>query len=172
MAPNVSDTRPVGIPQVFMPLDTCGYLLHRRGMEIPNKDKTLRDIEYLVSVHTKSNDDNPDKGLVIKLYESEHEETVVLHIAGQVIGLMCNDAGEPDLLKDINYAIQAAEDEDLDALESKMVSLTDKGDYAVKSQKLMEYLCDIVLPFLGVFFDANKRTTPYLRCQPRGMPPV
>jgi hypothetical protein len=29
--PQVEDSRPVGVPQVFMPLDRCGYLIHRRG---------------------------------------------------------------------------------------------------------------------------------------------
>jgi len=61
--------RPVGIPGVFFPLDTCGRILHRRGMtlKLDGKNKTVR--EFVVSVYTKSEVENPERGLVIKLYD-------------------------------------------------------------------------------------------------------
>jgi hypothetical protein len=35
--PQVEDSRPVGVPAVFMPLDRCGYLIHRRGTSAPHQ---------------------------------------------------------------------------------------------------------------------------------------
>ena len=84
----------MGIPGVFFPLDTCGRILHRRGMTLKvrlssaimcnmqlstsyldlnignqNENKKQRDREFVVSVYTKSAAENPERGLVIKLYD-------------------------------------------------------------------------------------------------------
>ena len=40
-----TEVRPVGIPGVFFPLDTCGRILHRRGMTLKNENKKQRFTE-------------------------------------------------------------------------------------------------------------------------------
>ena len=157
---------PVGIPKVFMPMDTCGYLLHRREMEILNRDKSLPDKTYIVNVHTRSQTDNPDKGLVIKIFDKESEETSLMHIQGNALLLMCNDAGEPDLLKDITNSLNSA---DMDDWDDTNFAASEKVDHGQKAVELMDYLCDIILPNFGVFFNDRKKVVPYLRVTPKGL---
>ena len=158
--------KPVGIPKIFMPMDTCGYLIFRREMEILNKDKSLPDRNYIISVHTRSHNENPDGGLVIKIYDKDTEETSIMHIQPNALQLICNDAGEPDLLKDIGYALTQAE-EDLGDL---IMADVEKVDYGKKSVELMDYLCaDIVCINLGVFFNEQNKVVPYLRIVPKGL---
>jgi hypothetical protein len=65
------DYRPVGVPEVFLPLDTCGRVIHRRGMTISNTGDKNNVItkDYVVTIYTKSKNEEPERGLVIKLYE-------------------------------------------------------------------------------------------------------
>ncbi len=64
-----SEGRPVGVPGVFFPLDTCGRPLDRRGIMLKNRDKAKPSREFVVSIFTKSSNENPERGLVVKLYD-------------------------------------------------------------------------------------------------------
>jgi hypothetical protein len=158
---------PVGVHKVFMPLDTCGYLVNKRDWEILNKDKSLPDQTYMVTVFTRAHNDNPDKGVVVKIYDHDSEETSVMHIQGAVLQLICNGAGEPDLIRDITYALARAEAEEMGEVPADAGG-DDGVDPNKKAVQLMDYLCDIFLPNIGVYFNEKKRLVPYLRITPSG----
>lgn len=173
-APDKGDAniRPVGVPQVFMPLDTCGYVLHRRGMTIVNKTPTLGSKDYIVTVFTKSPPEHPERGLVLKLYERGHSYTAVLHLGPSTLIKLCDDAGEPDLLRDLVRARELAEEEKLDGLETRFVALTSKGELVARSERLVNQLVDIVLADLGVSSDPTDALVPYSKSAPRGVAPI
>lgn len=98
------DLRPIGIPDVFFPLDTCGLPVHRRGMRLQNRHfpgskPAYKDV--LVTVYTKSKIETPERGLVIKIYDRSDCCTSVLHIGASELIRLCNHHREPDLLRDL-----------------------------------------------------------------------
>eukprot|EP00607_Mallomonas_marina_P007628 CAMPEP_0182422954 /NCGR_PEP_ID=MMETSP1167-20130531/8820_1 /TAXON_ID=2988 /ORGANISM="Mallomonas Sp, Strain CCMP3275" /LENGTH=401 /DNA_ID=CAMNT_0024601481 /DNA_START=540 /DNA_END=1742 /DNA_ORIENTATION=- len=102
------DIRPVGAPIVFLPLDTVGEMLYRRGLIIPvvgrNGIITHKGKEYVVSVFTKTVKEGPERGLVVQLYDRSVPKTLAIHIGPSEIVRLCDNAHEPDLLHDMMSA--------------------------------------------------------------------
>lgn len=170
--PPGEDIRPVGYPQVFLPLNTCGRMLHRRGMTLTNQtNKNLPPLEYVVTVYTKTVVEGPERGLVVKMYERGHSETAILHLGTAELQRLITEVQEPDLLKDIVHAKNAVDNDHLDNLEEDFVSLTTKGDKEVEYKKLVDYLIDIVLAQLGVKSNPEEKILPYIKSHPRGIAP-
>ena len=165
------EIRPVGIPGVFFPLDTCGKALHRQGMSLPNRERSKPNKDYLVTVYTKSMLENAERGLVVKLYDRAISETAVLHIGASELIRICEHFDEPDLLKDLVLA-QAEEDSlELDDIEKGFSELTAKGDLRRKTQSLINRLMEIVLGDLGYYISPQDTVVPYIRSGPRGIFP-
>eukprot|EP01034_Spumella_vulgaris_P022575 gene22575-28708_t len=171
--PPGADIRPVGIPAVFFPLDSCGRVVHRRGMALACRDKKQPDRDFLVTVYTKSDVENPERGLVIKLYDRAVSSTSILHLGASEIMRQCTQADEPDLLSDMVLAKTCEMDEALalDEIESGFTAITVKGQLEAATQKLVDRLLDIVLSDLGYLLDAQDHVVPYLKSVPRGIPP-
>lgn len=172
-APSASEAiqmRPVGVPTVFMPLDTCGYMLSRRGMRLRNKDAggLEKDRDYVVTVYTKSPSEHPERGLVVRIYERGHSETAVLHVGASEVMRLCDEAEEPELLHDIVRAQLSADEEKLDELEQRFEALTHKGVLLDRARRLIDYLSNIVLADLGVGCDPAGRLVPFLKSSPKG----
>jgi hypothetical protein len=165
--------RPVGIPAVFFPLDTCGRVVHRRGMALRCRDRKLPDRDFLVTVHTKSAAENPERGLVVKLYDRAISSTSILHLGASEIMRQCLQADEPDLLSDMVLAKTMEQDLALalDEIETGFTAITAKGQLEAATQRFVDRLLDIVLADLGYLLDAQDHVVPYLRSVPRGIPP-
>jgi hypothetical protein len=140
-------------------------------MRIKNRDRLVEAKEFLVSVYTKTSEDFPDNGIVVKLYEQDTEETLILHIGNKFVKEMCTMAGRHMLLADIKEEMMKSRQETLDSLESELMSLTDKGDLVTSYMKKMGQLCDIILPFVGLHTDACGKLIPYLTYISRGVAP-
>lgn len=168
----LENVRPVGIPGVFFPLDTCGRILHRRGMTLKNGDKKKPDKDFIISVYTKSINENPERGLVVKLYDRGSSSNAVLHIGASEMINLCNRKDEPDLLRDLVYAKSEEDAFKLDEVETGFKAFTSKGDLENATRKLVDYLMDIVLSDLGFRYSPVDGVIPYLLSAPRGIPPV
>lgn len=164
--------RPIGVPSVFMPLDTCGIQIHRRGMTIMNQDKKLGRKDYIVTVYTKDNNSPPEKGLVIKMYERGDSETAILHLGSSELIRLCEAAGEIDLIRDMVYARKEVDEEVLDEVEMPFISVTTKGDKLHLKNKLVNYFIDIVLAQIGVKTNPQLKIYPYIKNAKRGLPPT
>jgi hypothetical protein len=165
------DIRPVGIPGVFFPLDTCGKPLHREGMSLPNRERSKPNKDYLVTVYTKSMQENAERGLVIKLYDRAISETAVLHLGASELIRICNHFDEPDLLRDLVYAQTEEDTLKLDDIEKGFSELTVKGDLHRKTQALIGRLMYIVMGDLGYYISPQDTVVPYIRSGPRGIFP-
>ena len=158
------DIRPVGCPAVFMPPDTCGILLHRRGARL--YDKTLGqkgDIEYVVSVFTKSALEGCERGLVIKVYDNNVSGTMILHIGPSEITRLVNKAEEYDLLRDIAARREAEPDSARDALEKNFESLSEKEENLRHLKKMYDLFADIVIADVAIKPDPIGDPSLYLR---------
>jgi hypothetical protein len=102
------DLRPVGVPECFMPLDTCGDFLYRRSIQLPNRSPDLDLSNYVVNVYTKRKGDDANKGLVLKMYNPETPDSMVLHVGPSVLARICSQAGEAeaDLLRSMATAMR------------------------------------------------------------------
>jgi hypothetical protein len=169
--PPGEDVRPVGIPGVFFPLNTCGRPLHREGMSLPNRESSQPNKEYLITVYTKSVLENAERGLVIKLYDRSISETSVLHLGASELIRICNHHDEPDLLRDIVYAQNEEDTLKLDDVEKGFSELSAKGELQRKTQALIGKLMEIVLGDLGFYISPQETIVPYIRSGPRGIFP-
>jgi hypothetical protein len=140
-------------------------------MRIKNRDRAIGAKDFLVSVYTKTSEDYPENGIIVKLYEQDTEGTLVLHVGGPNVVKMCEHANKPTLLESIRLEIVKSKQEMLDALENELMTLTDKGDLMTSYMKKMGQLCDIILPFVGLYSDACGKLIPYLTFTPRGIAP-
>jgi hypothetical protein len=144
--------RPVGIPAVFLPLNTCGNTVHRRVMTIQNHDPSLGTKNYVVTVFTKSPSEGVEKGLVIKIYESGFSETAVLHLGHTEMIRILREADEPELLKDIiNIQLKLAGME-LDQLENSFEDVTEKGNVVQEKNHMVNFMVDLILQKLGKYY--------------------
>ena len=181
--PPGDDIRPVGIPECFLPLDTCGRMLHRRGMTLTidldmnnikgKKREDMKEMkDFVVSVYTKSPGEEPEKGLIIKLYERGQSDTLIMHIGPNEVYRLADESGEPDLLKDIVNGKVAVDSEELDHLEKSFLDVTNKGELTNERNKLINMLMDIVLNQLGVSTTAQEKYVPFIRSYKRGQIPM
>lgn len=159
------DYRPVGVPEVFLPLDTCGRVIHRRGMTMSNTEDKNNVVtkDYVVTIYTKSKNEEPERGLVIKLYERGKSDVAILHLGPSQCYRLVDEAGEPDLMRDIVAAKELMDGEDLDNLEVNFQTFTKKGDIENERNKLISLLCDIVLADLGVKTNPQQQLMPYIK---------
>ena len=159
------DIRPVGVPEVFLPLDTCGRVIHRRGMTLTNLEDKNNIItkDYVVTIYTKSKDEEPERGLVIKMYERGKSDVAILHLGASQCYRLSDEAGEPDLMRDIVAAKELMDGEDLDNLEVNFQTFTKKGDIENERNKLINLLCDIVLADLGVKTNPQQQLLPFIK---------
>lgn len=166
--------RPVGVPMIFMPTDTCGHILSRRGMQLPNKDKRneLNVLDYIVTAYTKSPMENPERGLVVKIYEKGSSYTAVLHVGPSELMRLCDLANEPDLIRDMIKSKEDSEAEVLDDFEKGFEGVTVKGDLVHKNNVIVNRLVDIVISNIGVEPTPDMKFTPYITSAPKGIPPV
>jgi hypothetical protein len=167
------DIRPVGLPGVFFPLDTCGKPLHRRGMTLNNRNKggLPQQKDFLVTVYTKSITEGPERGLVIKLYDRATSLTSVLHIGPSELMRICQHIDEPDLLTDIVTAQTMQESSAPDEIEDGFKEFTDKGELENKTKALVDILVNIVLNDLGFLMSPLDTVIPYIISSPRGILP-
>jgi len=165
--------RPVGVPGVFFPLDTCGRPLHRVGMTLQNRQRTQPDRDFLITVYTKSMAENPERGLVIKLYDRSVCETSILHVGASELIRLCNAADEPDLLRDMVYAKNEEDGLHLDEIESGFSQLTLKGEMERATKLLVDKLVvDVMLTQLGFYISPQDSVVPYIKNAPRGIFPA
>lgn len=73
----VQASRPEGIPVRFVPSDTKGDMVLRKGMTIPNGG------EVIVTVSTRAKGEPASHGLVIDVYDAVTSYTATLHIVEQ-----------------------------------------------------------------------------------------
>lgn len=165
--------RPVGYPGIFFPLDTCGKPLHRRGMTLENRDKKSETPtkEFLVTVYTKSELENPERGLVIKFYDRGTSLTSILHVGPSELIRLCDLVDEPDLLRDIVTAQEEEVGWKVDDIEAGFKEFTEKGQLEKKTQTLHNILIDIILKDLGFFISPQETVVPYFKTAPRGIFP-
>lgn len=105
------DLRPIGIPDVFFPLDSCGLPVHRRGMRLQNLHYPTTKPAYkdvLITVYTKSKIETPERGLIVKVYDRSDCQTSILHVGASELIRLCNFHRQPDLLRDL---VTAQDDE-------------------------------------------------------------
>ncbi len=172
--PPGEDLRPVGLPGVFFPLDTCGRALHRRGMTLLNRDKEslTKSKEFIVTVYTKSVKENPERGLVVKMYDRSSSVTAILHIGASELIRMCNLVDEPDLLRDLVNAQIEEDGFNVDDIEAGFKEFTEKGQVEKKTQSLSNMLVDIVLKDIGFFISPQDTIVPYIVSAPKGILPL
>lgn len=166
--PPGEDLRPVGIPDVFYPLDSCGNMLHRRGMSLKCRDKSKPNKEFVVSVYTKTELETPERGLVIKLYDRTICSNAILHVGPSELIRICDHAEEFDLLRDISYAINREEALQLDEVEENFTEFTEKGTLRNNTRQLIARLMNVVLNDLGFMYNALDMVIPYIKSGPKG----
>ncbi|RYH20765.1 hypothetical protein EON65_22480 [archaeon] len=171
--PPGENIRPVGLPTVFAPLDTCGVAIHRRGMTLFNRDRDTQpqQKEFLVTVYTKSPIENPERGLVIKLYDRATSQTSVLHLGPSELMRICSHADEPDLMADMVTA-QVMQDQSIaDVIEEGFKEFTKKGELESKTKSLVDIYVDVVLRDLGFYMSPLDTVVPYVLSAPKGIFP-
>lgn len=178
------DVRPVGVPSVFLPLDTCGVQLFRQGisrqvdpveassLESRRKKNKNAEKDFIITIYTKSESEGPERGLVVKIYEKESSCTVILHIGPSELIRLTEQEGEYELLRNMVRARETSEDYILDEIETKFTALTEKGDELNKVNKFQQVLFSIIIREIGIRMDAENKLTAYIKSAPRGIPPV
>lgn len=157
------DIRPVGIPAVFMPPDTCGILLHRRGARLYDEVlKEKSDKEYVISVYTKSALEGCERGLVVKVYEQHVSGTMILHIGPSEIKRLVEKNDQWDLLRDIASAKGANSDSARDPLEANFETLTEKSENLRQLKKMYDLFTDIIISDVGIKPDPVGEPSLYL----------
>jgi hypothetical protein len=151
MPPPEEDVRAVGVPQVFMPPDASGILLNRRSVRLYIADTDcLSELEYVVSVFTKSIPTGPERGVVIKVYDPRISQTIVLHYGHNEVKRLCNQANLPDLLDRMIDARTVVFDGPRDELEEAFLEITEKGEVLEKMRGLTSKLSDIIIADVGI----------------------
>ncbi len=159
-----TDIRPVGVPAVFMPPDTCGVLLHRRGAKLFDRRVGKQtEVEFVVSVHTKSALEGPERGVVVKIYDKNVSGTMIIHIGPSEVKRLVDTTGDFDLLRDISTYREMESDTAKDSLEANFESLTEKADNLRKLKSLYDRFSDIIINDIGLRDDPVGEPSLYLR---------
>ncbi|CAE7472064.1 unnamed protein product [Symbiodinium microadriaticum] len=158
------DLRAVGVPQVFMPPDATGKMLFRKSTRVFVEElDRLSDVEYLVSIYTKSQMEGAERGIVAKVYDPEISQTIVLHYGPQEVMRLCDAVDQNDLLRDIVTEREFVTDGPKDELEEGFITLTEKGESLEKMNKLTSILSDIIVKDLGVTTNSQGQRALYSR---------
>jgi hypothetical protein len=157
------DIRPVGIPEVFMPPDICGALLHRRGTKLFDEALgRISDRDFIVSVYGKSHREGLERGAVVKLYDESDQLLVILHVGPSEIQRLIEKEQEYDLLRDIAAAKSLNADSAKDELEQHFSTLTEKAENQRKLKAMYDRFSEMIIDDLGVYVDSFGQTSAYL----------
>ena len=109
--------RPIGCPEVFLPLNSCGDLLishqvhlhicknHMASMQFMKEEvahKSKSTMSCLLSLFTKEKKLSPAKGMVLHVLNQHTQRTSILHIGPSQLKVSCIAANDEDLLQDIS----------------------------------------------------------------------
>jgi hypothetical protein len=145
------DLRSVGIPQIFMPPDATGTLLFRQSTLLYLHElQNWSEIEYLVSIYTKSPLESLERGVVVKVYSTLRSQTMVLHVGPNEIIRLCQQENQMTLFEEILTLRNVVVDEPKDSVEEGFMSLTRKGENLEKMKRLVGLLCGLVIKDIGI----------------------
>ena len=139
LPPPEADLRASGVPAVHMPPDATGDTMFRNNRKLYKFElEDMTDIEYMMSIFTKAKGCGPERGVVVKVYDSEMCQTIVLHYGPMEVLRLCEEGDHPDLMRDIVSAREQVTDGPKDSLEEGFVSLTERKSktypiYSVRS---------------------------------------
>ena len=151
LPPPEADLRASGVPVVHMPPDTTGDLMYRSTRKIFRKElDDMTKEEYMMSVYTKQKGCGPERGIVVKVYDSEICQTIVLHYGPMEVLRLCEEGDQPDLMRDIVTAREQVTDGPKDSLEEGFVSLTEKGETLKTIKHLSDIFCQFVMNDVGM----------------------
>jgi hypothetical protein len=171
--PPGEDIRPVGVPSVFLPLDSQGKFLYRCSRALKNlKKKEDIPLDYIITVYTKSDNEGAERGLVIKFYERDTANTCILHLGPSEMHRICADNDEHHLLKEMAVAVNKYEAEKLDQLESGFESAMSKGELKNDANKIILRLVTMCLDDIGLTLGPDQSTIPYVISKGRGNIPI
>ncbi len=146
-----TDVRPSGIPTVFMPPDAAGTLFYRQSTRIFVKEENkMSKEEYLVSVYSRTKKEGPERGMVVKVYDTEISQTIVLHIAPSEVTRIVEGANCTDILKELALAREMNVEVKADSLEKGFLELTERGEIIKKINQLTSIICDITVKDIGI----------------------
>ena len=162
-----AEPRPIGAPVVFLPLNTCGDLIHRRTTSLCIEGED-RKVTFIISVHCKAPATGPEKGLVMKLYESVSRQMVVVHIGPVQLDRSCAAAGRSSLLQDVAISfIDTAAYHKLDSMEQSLLGLTEKGEESSRLEHLVQDLIDVLLVDMSIRVGELNTYVPYFLSAPK-----
>ena len=151
LPPPEADLRASGVPAVHMPPDATGDTMFRNNRKLYKFElEDMTDIEYMMSIFTKAKGCGPERGVVVKVYDSEMCQTIVLHYGPMEVLRLCEEGDHPDLMRDIVSAREQVTDGPKDSLEEGFVSLTEKGETLKKIKNLSDIFCQIVMNDVGI----------------------
>jgi len=137
--------------QGFLPPESTGKLLFRRNTQVYVVEKGgLSDVEFLVSLYTKTEQEGAERGIVVKVYDPKISVTFFQDYGHNEIIALCNQADEPDLLRDIVTTRDYVCGEADDTLEEGLVTPSEKEESQEKMNELISILCDIVTKDIGM----------------------
>lgn len=144
------DPRVIGAPEVFLPLNATGPLIHRRVvllMQDIKQDSNIDSIqgnnciEFLVSIYCKDASVSPDKGVVIKAYDMANRGLVVMHVGSSLLQLLASSASDESLLSDVCTAyIHTA-----DSRKYEHASIEALDDDQGRLERLVHRLSDVII---------------------------
>lgn len=161
------ELRPVGVPECFMPLESCGTFLYSTRKELPNRDMMVDAVTYSINAFTKSKADDASKGLVFKIYEPGKPDTMVMHVGPSALIRICDEAGEFELIRDMIAAIHTrdtARGQNSHRGARKKHPGGDQGESVqAKAERLIQHMIELATAQIGVFDDSvSKSTLPYI----------
>lgn len=161
------DQRATGVPSVFMPPDTAGALLYRLNTKLfVKQSNATSDIEFLVSVFSKTKLEGPERGLVVKVYDPTISMTNVLHYSPSEVARLAKSSKDHDgetLLRELVSIKERIVDEDFsrDRLEENFSLLTEKGESVEQLEKLTLALCKLAVEDIGITLNSQGERTLY-----------
>jgi hypothetical protein len=135
--------RPLGFPVVFLPLSSCGDLIHQQVIQLPVEGMLLH-MTSIMSVFTKAVGLSPEKGVVMRLYDSVDRRTITMHLGPYQLLQSC----EMDPLLLPNLALAYADLEifpKLDPQENVLESLTTRDDTKTHLHGLVQRLAELIV---------------------------
>lgn len=171
--PPGEDIRPVGMPAVFLPLDTQGKFLYRCARSMKNLKKP-DDVpaDYIITVYTKSDKEGAERGLVIKFYERDTADTCILHLGPKELLRIAADNDEPHLVKEMTVAVNKAAAVQLDDVEKHFKEVTEHGPLFDDANKITIRVVKMMLDDVGLTTGPDNTTIPYLISKGRGAIPT
>ena len=153
------DTKPVGVPAPFIPLDQQGKFLHRCAATLSSKSGDVPDTAYVVNFYTKSKETGIERGMVIKFYDTKQSEYSILHVGAAELQRICERNEDPEIIHDLIETKKRLDKQPkVDELEEGLESLTEKGEFGLELQQLSLKLIEYVLDELCVMSDAMNKT--------------